>query len=719
MVMFVDYRFEIPTTLSFVKLNILLVAILIITACNSSKTQNQNGMNQKNDFKHTNKLINETSPYLLQHAHNPVDWYPWGEEALNKAKAENKMLLISIGYAACHWCHVMEHESFEDEEVAAIMNEHFVCIKVDREERPDIDHQYMDAVQLMTGRGGWPLNCFALPDGRPFFGGTYFNKEQWISILDQLAEMYANDYPKILQSAEQLSAGMKEYNIVPVNTGNTHFDETTIIETVENWKKYFDVENGGNAGAPKFPMPNNYLFLLDYYYFTKDEEIKNHIERSLDKMAAGGIYDQLGGGFARYSTDAIWKAPHFEKMLYDNAQLVSSYSKAFTLFKKPEYKAVVYETLAFMEREMLSPDGGFYSSIDADSEGEEGLFYVWNKKELDDLLGADAELVDYYFSVTEQGNWEDGKNILFSTQSIPETANHFGITESEVENSIAKSGKILFEARSKRIRPMTDDKILTSWNALAISAFTNAYRVFGERKFLETALQTANFIKNNRIDNEGKVLRMTKKEGASLNGFLDDYSFLAASFIDLYQATFDEQWLLLARKMTNYAVANFYDTESGMFQFTELADKEIIFPKTEIADNVIPSSNSVMANVLNTLSIYFEDEDFELKATKMLITVLPQMKPNGAYFSNWGILLCSRAFQTREVVFCGKNAEELRKDFDQNFQVSLVAGSQTYSDMPLLENRFVDGKTYIYVCVGKSCKLPVQNVKEALIEMEN
>lgn len=701
------------------KLKPIFAIILIITACNSSQTQNQNTMNQKDNYKFTNKLVYETSPYLLQHAHNPVNWYPWGQEALNKAKAENKMLLISIGYAACHWCHVMEHESFEDEQVAKIMNENFVCIKVDREERPDIDHQYMDAVQLMTGRGGWPLNCFALPDGRPFFGGTYFNKGQWVSILTQLSEMYTNDYPKILQSAEQLSEGMQEYNLVQVNNENVEFEKNTMNGIVENWKKYFDAENGGNVGAPKFPMPNNFLFLLDYYYFTKDEEVKTHIELSLDKMAAGGIYDQLGGGFSRYSTDVIWKAPHFEKMLYDNAQLVSCYSKAYTLFKKTEYKAIVYETLSFMERELYSPDGGFYSSIDADSEGEEGLFYVWNKNEVDELLGENAAVFESYYNINETGNWEKGKNILFTNSSFIEIADSLGITIEEIEKSIAESKIILFKARDKRSRPMTDDKVLTSWNALAISAFIDAYRVFGEKHFLDIALKSANYIKNNRVSTDGKVLRINKKDGSYLNGFLDDYSFLAASFIDLYQATFDEQWLLLADKITNYAVTNFYDNKSGMFLFTPLSDKEIIFPKTEVSDNVIPSSNSSMANVLNALSIYFNNEEFEQKSTQMIKTVLPQMEKNGAYFSNWGILLCNRIFLTREVVFCGNKALELRKEFDAHFQVSLVAGSETYSDMPLLENRFVEGKTYIYVCVGKACKLPAQTVKEALKEMEN
>jgi uncharacterized protein YyaL (SSP411 family) len=699
-----------------VKLNILLFVLFFHTACNYIQTNKKKTMTLVENYKYTNKLINETSPYLLQHAHNPVNWYPWGEEALKKAKTENKILLISIGYAACHWCHVMERESFEDEQVAAIMNEYFVCIKVDREERPDIDHQYMDAVQLITGRGGWPLNCFALPDGRPFFGGTYFRKEQWISVLNQLAEMHSNDYPSILQATEHLSAGMYEYSLVSTNHEDFDVDEKNIESIVETWKKYFDPEKGGNVGAPKFPMPNNFLFLLDYYYYTKDAEVKKHIELSLDKMMAGGIFDQLGGGFARYSTDAAWKVPHFEKMLYDNAQLVNCYSKAYSLFKKPEYKKVVYETLGFIERELYNPEAGFYSSIDADSQGEEGLFYVWDKKEIDKLLGPNAALFVSFFNVNETGNFENGKNILYLDKAINEIANSNEISIDEAEKRLENSKKILFREREKRVRPITDDKILTAWNAMAISAFTNAFRVFGDEHFLEIALTTANLIRNNRINEEGKVLRLIKKK-ESLDGFLDDYCFLAAAFLDLYQATFDEQWLLLSIKITQYSIANFYDANSGMFQFTSLSDTDILFPKTEISDNVMPSSNSEMAKVLKALSIYFENEDFKKKSSKMLNTVLPQMEKNGAYYSNWGILLCNQVFQTREVVFCGTNAIELRKEFDRYFQVSLVAGSDGYSDLPLFENRFVEDKTYIYVCVEKACKLPVQTVKEALKEM--
>lgn len=354
-----------------------------------------------NNHKHTNLLINETSPYLLQHAHNPVNWYPWADEAFAKTKAEDKLVLVSIGYAACHWCHVMEHESFEDEDVAKIMNEHFVCIKVDREERPDVDHTYMDAVQIMTGHGGWPLNCFTLPDGRPVFGGTYFRKEQWVSILKQLSDVYKNDKPRVVKSAEEIMKGMNKINLVQVNNNSGDFSEEVINQLVEKWKPRFDKTEGGNQGAPKFPMPSNFLFLLKYYYFSGDDEVLLHLEKSLDKMASGGIYDALGGGFARYSTDAVWKVPHFEKMLYDNAQLVSVYSKAYTLFQKEEYKNAVYESLGFIERELTSPDGTFYSSIDADSEGKEGTFYIWKKEEIDNALQNDAAVFDAFYGISK------------------------------------------------------------------------------------------------------------------------------------------------------------------------------------------------------------------------------------------------------------------------------------------------------------------------------
>jgi hypothetical protein len=693
------------------KISLILLLLFLSDQCQF--VQHKNSENMKSKHKHTNRLIEETSPYLLQHAHNPVDWYPWGEEAFAKAKEEDKLVLVSIGYAACHWCHVMEHESFEDEEVAKIMNENFICIKVDREERPDVDHTYMDAVQIITGQGGWPLNCFTLPDGRPVYGGTYFRKEQWISILEQLSEVYAKDKARVENSAEEIMKGISKYNFVQVSDAENQFTEKALKQTVENWKPRFDSVDGGNEGAPKFPMPNNYLFLLKYFYFTEDADIKTQIELSLDKMAAGGIYDALGGGFARYSTDAIWQVPHFEKMLYDNAQLVSVYSQAYKLFRKEEYKKVVYETLAFIDRELTSPNGTFYSSIDADSEGEEGTFYIWKKDEIDKALKDDAAVFNALYGISQQGNWEHGNNVLHQFKTIEKVTKEYNLTEVQVSESLEKSKKILFEIRARRERPITDDKVLTSWNALSISAYTNAYRTFGDKEFLEKALKAAKFIKTNCVTSEGEVFRMAR-ESSNIPGFLDDYSLLAQSFIDLYQATFDEEWLLLSKKITDYAIQHFYDVNTGMFFYSNLDEGGTITQKTEISDNVIPASNSVMAKVLYQLALYFEQDEYNTKARKMLNNTLPNLERNGAWFSNWASLLCNFACQPPEVVFTGKEAEKMREEFEEQFVYALVAGSVTESKLPLLENRVVDNELLIYVCRNRVCKLPVKTVDEAL-----
>ncbi|MBA3285971.1 MAG: thioredoxin domain-containing protein, partial [Nitrosopumilus sp.] len=406
---------------------------------------------------YTNHLINESSPYLLQHAHNPVNWYPWGQEALDKAKKENKLIIISIGYDACHWCHVMEHESFEDTTVAKFMNENFISIKIDREERPDIDQVYMNAVQLLTGSGGWPLNVIALPDERPIHGGTYFPKSQWLSMLKQVSEFVTKNPEKAEQQAKALTEGIRRSEVVNSIAQNSEFKIDDLNTIFSNWKNNIDFTNGGYNRAPKFPLPVGYQFLLHYNYLTKGKDALSAVTTTLDKMAEGGIYDQVGGGFARYSTDAYWKVPHFEKMLYDNAQLVSLYASAYQLTKEPLYKLIVYETLDFVERELTSQEGSFYSSLDADSEGEEGKFYVWKKEELKKILGNDEPLIMDYYNVTDKGNWENRNNILFRTSSDKKIAENYKITEAELSKRISASKKIMLKERSKKIRPALDD----------------------------------------------------------------------------------------------------------------------------------------------------------------------------------------------------------------------------------------------------------------------
>ena len=404
----------------------LYICLLTLSSCGQIEN-NKNNMASK-DHKYTNQLINESSPYLLQHAHNPVNWYPWGKKALEKAKNENKLIIVSIGYAACHWCHVMEHESFEDEEVAQYMNEHFVCIKVDREERPDIDQVYMNAVQLLVGNGGWPLNCITLPDARPIYGGTYFPKKQWIHMLKQLQEFVKENPDKAEEQASAITKGVRSSEIIQLNNEKKKYSKNDLITIFNNWKGNIDFINGGHNGAPKFPLPVGYEFLLHYHYLSKNEDALKAVTTTLDKIADGGIYDQIGGGFARYSTDAIWKVPHFEKMLYDNAQLVSLYSHAYQFTKNKKYKIIISETLDFIKREMTSKEGGFYSSLDADSEGEEGKFYVWTKKEIEKVLGENAPIILDFYNVTNAGNWENS-NILYRTISEKEIAKKHNLSE--------------------------------------------------------------------------------------------------------------------------------------------------------------------------------------------------------------------------------------------------------------------------------------------------
>jgi uncharacterized protein YyaL (SSP411 family) len=669
-------------------------------------------------YKYTNNLSNETSPYLLQHAHNPVNWYAWGDEALAKAKAENKLLLISVGYSACHWCHVMEHESFEDEAVAKIMNDNFICIKVDREERPDIDQIYMNAVQLMTGRGGWPLNCFALPSGEPFYGGTYFQKDQWTQILNNVANEYKVAPQNVIDYATKLTDGIKTSEMLPMVKNENPFTMDVLSEGVENMKKRFDYVEGGGSSAPKFPMPNNYEFLLQYYYHTKDKEVLDIVELTLDKMAYGGIYDQVGGGFARYSTDKYWKAPHFEKMLYDNGQLVSLYSQAYQLTKKPLYKHVVYQTLEYIEREMTAKNGAFYSSLDADSEGEEGKFYVWSKEELESILGEDYEFTKEYYNVNSAGKWE-GHYILLRKKDNTKIAKLFNLSEDEVVKKITKINAILLKQRAKKIRPGLDDKTLTSWNALMLKGYVDAYNVFGEEDFLKAALKNANFIVNTQIRKDGGLNHNYKKGVSNLDGYLEDYSFTTEAFIALYQATFDEKWLKHSQKLADYAITNFYDSETGFFFFTSKNAKGLIARKMELTDNVIPASNSSMAKSLFLLGEFYYKEDYTKKSKQMLKNIEAQIPQYVSGYSNWGILMLNNIKPFYELAISGKKAHEKRKEFNQTYIPNkLLVGSIKESKLPLLEMKEVNGSTMIYVCYNKACQLPVEEVADALKQIK-
>ncbi len=691
---------------------IFIGALLFFTiSCNSQDKRNE--MIMKHKF--TNALVNETSPYLLQHAHNPVDWYPWNETTLTKAQKEDKLLLISIGYSACHWCHVMEHESFEDEEVAKIMNENFICIKVDREERPDVDQIYMTAVQLMKQRGGWPLNCIALPDGKPFWGGTYFRKDEWKKQILGLANAYQNDRQKVLDFAEKLSNGIRQVEMVVKNPNQADFSWKDVNNMVSPWSERFDNSEGGSNGAPKFPMPNAYNFLLRYAHLSDNKEVLEHIELTLNKMAFGGIYDQIGGGFARYSTDRSWKAPHFEKMLYDNGQLVSLYSEGYLKFKNSLYKDIVFESLEFVERELLDETGAFYSALDADSEGEEGKFYVWNETELKLFIREDFEIFKDYFNVNNKGLWEHGNYILLRKKSKKDIAKKHKISVSELNIKIKNWKIILMQERDKRIRPGLDDKSLTSWNALMLKGYIDAYMTFGEKHHLDVALKNANFIANTQLQTDGKLWHSYKNGRSTINAYLEDYSITIATFIRLYEATFDEKWLNLANKMTQYATSHFYDKNSGMFFFTSDLDPQLVARKMEINDNVIPASNSVMANSLYDLGTILDKEHYKKMSRTMLNNVKENMSSYGSGYANYANLMLKLIHPYYEVAVVGKEANdkclEINKEYKPN---KLFIGSFVKSKMPLLEGKFIEGQTMIYVCENKVCQMPTNKIIQAI-----
>ena len=664
-----------------------------------------------------NHLSGSDSPYLLQHKDNPVNWYPWGEEALAKAKAENRLLVISIGYAACHWCHVMEHESFEDSVVAAVMNRNFVSIKVDREQRPDIDNIYMTAAQMITGRGGWPLNVIALPDGRPVYAGTYFPKEQWIKFLKYFAKMWEEEPQKLVEQAEKVTAGIQQSDQVPMVMEKSEFGREDLDKIWGKFEGYIDPVKGGRKGAPKFPMPDNWEYLMAYAALEDQTAAAKAVETTLDAMARGGIYDHVGGGFARYSTDDKWHIPHFEKMLYDNAQLVSLYSHAWQWKHKPRYREVVFETLAFVNRELRSPEGGFYSSLDADSEGEEGKFYVWTTGEIKDLLGEDAPLFMDYYDVQENGNWEDGKNVLQIRESLDDLASRHGIPEEEAKKIINRSKKKLLEARKQRIRPGLDDKVLTAWNALMLEGFTDAYLAFAEPAFLQSALTNARFLEKNMMGKDYSLLRNYKNGNASIAAFLDDYALLIDAYIKLYEATFDEHWLDNAKGLAAYAIQHFFDKESGLFFYTSDSGPSLIARKMEISDNVIPSSNSAMAMALFKLGQYYYNEEYLSMARQMLHNVKSQLLQQPPYFSNWARLLLLEIDPPYEVAITGPGAkEEMLKLAAHYLPNVLFSGAEKESSLEILKGKFGKERT-IYVCQNKTCQKPVHTAEEALKQL--
>lgn len=661
-----------------------------------------------------NHLANSTSPYLLQHANNPVDWHPWGPEALKKAKDENKLIIVSIGYSACHWCHVMEHESFEDESVAAVMNKYFVCIKVDREERPDIDQIYMSAVQLMSGRGGWPLNCICLPDQRPIYGGTYFRKNDWASLLFNLADFYTQKPAEADEYAVRLTEGIQNYETIAFVKEQPEYTKDDLLQIVNNWKQYFDREEGGMGASPKFPMPNNWQFLMRYAYLMNDSQVSQAVTLTLKKMAFGGIYDHIGGGFARYSVDGRWHVPHFEKMLYDNAQLISLYSEANTFKSSQLYKQVVDEIIAFTLRELTALNGGFYSALDADSDGVEGKFYTFAKVEIEEIVGDEAELFCIYYNITDEGNWEEeGTNVLYRKEKDLQLANKLGLPLESLVEKIEAARKKVFNARAQRVRPGLDNKILASWNGLMLKGLCDAFRAFNDREHLELAVRTAEFILNNMVNDDGRLSRIYKGKDNDGIAFLDDYANVIDGLIALYEITFNEKWLGHAIELADQAIAHYYDPSKGVFYFTADDEEQLIARKSEIMDGVIPSSNSVMARVLKKLGLLYDDNEYLAISAQLLRNVAPQMAKYGSAYSNWAMLLLDEVFGTYEIAITGDDYEEKRMEIENNYIPNKIILGGTKGSLPLLHDKF-GSETQIFICKDKTCSLPVHNTSDAL-----
>lgn len=686
---------------------IILLLVLNFLGC---KEQNSSAENIEN------RLSNSASPYLREHADNPVDWYEWGEEALQKAQKENKPIIISVGYSACHWCHVMEEESFMDTAVAAIMNKDFISIKVDREERPDIDKVYMDAAQLLNGSGGWPLNVISLPDGKPFFAGTYFTKEQWMNLLEKVSYTYKENKPELVKTANELTRG-----ILMGNSLDSLKSEKSEITSTDNyigiksiWQERFDKYDGGYKGSQKFPLPVSWQAMLQYYYLTGDEEILEMVDVTLKNMAEGGIYDHLGGGFARYTTDSKWVVPHFEKMLYDNAQLISLYSNAYKVTGNPEYAQIVKESIAFVEREFSNGEGGFYSSINADSKGEEGTYYVWTAKEVEQILDSEeAKIFEDFYNIESYGNWENGKNVLYRNFSEEEFAEENKIDYSKLKRTLSEARKKLLANRENREKPTIDNKIITSWNALMIQAYLDAFTSLGKEQYLQKAEETAEFLYENMIQPDHSMKRSFTSSEKSINGFLDDYSYTGNAFINLYQVNFKVKWLNRADEITKFAMRHFMDDETGMFYYTSNNGDQLITRQFEIDDNVLPSSNSVMAINLFILGELTANKEYSTRSEAMLQKVLKRVLEQPSYYANWTTLLGYKAFGVYEVAIVGEKAFEKNKVLqNEYYPTALFMGGES-ENLPLLKGKLVPQSTLIYVCQNKTCKYPVSEVSDA------
>lgn len=613
----------------------------------------------------------------------------------------------------------MEHESFENNEVAETMNQYFINIKVDREERPDVDAIYMKAIQIMTGRGGWPLNVVALPDGRPVWGGTYFRKDEWISTLEKLQHIYQSSPEKMIEYAEKLQLGINSLNFSNTETTSDLLNQNCIEPLIEKWKKSFDWDFGGMARAPKFMMPNNYKFILRYGHHENKQDLLDFVNLTLTKMAFGGLFDTVDGGFSRYSVDMKWHVPHFEKMLYDNGQLISLYADAYKLTQNPLYKEVIEKTLQFVSRELINNENGFYCALDADSLDqnghlEEGAFYVWNQSNLEKIINEDFHLFSQVFNVNEFGYWENNNYVLIQNQDLETIAKTNKIKLSALQNKKKNWEKLLFNEREKRSKPRLDDKSLTSWNALMLKGYIDAFKALGDEKYLEIALKNAHFIIDKLLLPEGNLLHNYKNGNANINGYLEDYCFVIEAFISLYEVTIDEEWLRISKQLTDYCFDHFYDETAQFFSFTSKNDEPLIANHFETEDNVIPASNSVMANNLFQLSVYFQNQYYESICMKMLKKIIPNIDYPSAY-SNWLNVLLNYSEQQKELGVCGEMALEYLSKINREYRPNLlVAGANKISELPFLKDRYVENEMLFYVCQNQTCQLPTSDFNEVL-----
>jgi uncharacterized protein YyaL (SSP411 family) len=667
-----------------------------------------------------NNLIHETSPYLLQHAHNPVKWYAWNDEVLTKAKNENKPIFLSIGYSSCHWCHVMAHESFENEEIAKIMNEYFINIKVDREERPDIDDIYQKACQITTGQGGWPLSVFLTPDQKPFYVGTYFpildsyGRPGFGSILRQLAQAWKEKPQDIEKTASQFIDTLNRLEKV---NPSLKLEKGILDEAAINLLQMGDPTYGGFGSAPKFPNAANISFMFRYYKISNISKFNDFALKTLNKMARGGIFDQIGGGFHRYSTDARWLVPHFEKMLYDNALIPVNYAEAYQITKDPFYLEVMKKTLNFVLREMTSKEGGFYSAQDADSEGEEGKFYVWTKKEIQEILGNDSEVFCLYYDVTDGGNWE-GNTILCNNLNLSSVAFKFGVTEEQVKSILEKSSEKLLQVRSKRIAPGLDDKILTSWNALMITAFAKGHRVSNEKTYLKAAENCIELIEKHLIQ-DGKLLRTYKNGLAKIQGYLEDYAYFANALLDVFEINPNSKYLEQATSLGNYLIDHFWDSEHNSFFMTaDNHEKLIIRPKSNY-DLSLPSGNSVASHLMLRLYHLTQEKRFLEIATKIMESQATSAAENPFGFGYLLNVIYTYLQKPLEITVLNTKNDEISQFLNKKFLPESILVTikdknqlENLSKYPFFAGKKFEDKTSVFVCKDFTCSLPLETIPE-------